>query len=136
MTSKGAEKTQNDTIGVAISKYHLDAHRLSDGVSRRFANDKSGAMLELRTPPPRSDALLALKELHLPARSPGEGPHRRQEPQKGSYRVPAEASEYQRLEQIGRQMAAIEVAILEQIPANPDLAQRFEILTSIRASRP
>jgi transposase len=28
-------------------------------------------------------------------------------------------------------MAAIEVAILEQIPANPDLAQRFEILTSI-----
>jgi transposase len=33
---------QNDTIGVDISKDHLDAHRLSDGASRRFANDKAG----------------------------------------------------------------------------------------------
>ena len=42
MTSKGAEKMQNDTIGVDISKDHLDAHRLADGAIRRFANDKSG----------------------------------------------------------------------------------------------
>lgn len=33
---------QNDTIGVDLSKDHLDAHRLSDGASRRFANDKAG----------------------------------------------------------------------------------------------
>ena len=137
MTSKGAEKMQNDTIGVDISKDHLDAHRLADVAIRRFANDKSGhrafvkwlvhgsvervvfeptgpyhraferalgvagvpyakvnprqtrrfaeaigslaktdrldaamlarmgAMLELKTRPPRSDALLALKELLL-----------------------------------------------------------------------
>ncbi|MCA0002243.1 MULTISPECIES: IS110 family transposase [unclassified Mesorhizobium] len=32
----------NDTIGVDISKDHLDAHRLSDGASRRFANDNPG----------------------------------------------------------------------------------------------
>jgi transposase len=32
----------NDTIGVDISKDHLDAHRMSDGASRRFANDKNG----------------------------------------------------------------------------------------------
>jgi transposase len=32
----------NDTIGVDISKDHLDAHRVSDGASRRFANDKNG----------------------------------------------------------------------------------------------
>ena len=32
----------NDTIGVDISKDHLDAHRMSDGESRRFANDKAG----------------------------------------------------------------------------------------------
>ncbi|MBN9222924.1 MAG: transposase [Mesorhizobium sp.] len=32
----------NDTIGVDISKDHLDAHRMSDGSSRRFANDKAG----------------------------------------------------------------------------------------------
>ena len=32
----------NDTIGVDISKDHLDAHRMSDGASQRFANDKQG----------------------------------------------------------------------------------------------
>lgn len=32
----------NDTIGVDISKDHLDAHRMSDGSSRRFANDRTG----------------------------------------------------------------------------------------------
>lgn len=32
----------NDTIGVDISKDHLDAHRMSDGASRRFANDRNG----------------------------------------------------------------------------------------------
>ena len=42
MTSKGAEKMKNDTIGVDISKDHFDAHRLSDGASRRFGNDRSG----------------------------------------------------------------------------------------------
>lgn len=33
---------QNDTIGVDVSKDHLDAHRLADGASRRFANDNRG----------------------------------------------------------------------------------------------
>jgi transposase len=33
---------QNDTIGVDISKDHLDVHRLADGASRRFANDRGG----------------------------------------------------------------------------------------------
>jgi hypothetical protein len=42
MTSKGAEKMQKDTIGVDVSKDHLDAHRLADGASRRFANHRSG----------------------------------------------------------------------------------------------
>jgi len=32
----------NDTIGVDISKDHLDAHRMGDGTSRRFANDHAG----------------------------------------------------------------------------------------------
>lgn len=31
-----------DTIGVDISKDHLDAHRVSDGASRRFTNDRNG----------------------------------------------------------------------------------------------
>ena len=33
---------QNDTIVANVSKDHLDAYRLRDGVSRRFANDRSG----------------------------------------------------------------------------------------------
>ena len=32
----------NDTIGVDVSKDHLDAHRLADGAARRFANDRRG----------------------------------------------------------------------------------------------
>ena len=31
MTSRGAEKMKNDTIGVDVSKDHLDAYRLADG---------------------------------------------------------------------------------------------------------
>jgi transposase len=42
MTSRGAEKMNNDTIGVDVSKDHLDAYRLADGAARRFANDKGG----------------------------------------------------------------------------------------------
>ena len=42
MTSRGAEKMNNDTIGVDVSKDHLDAHRLADGAARRFANDRRG----------------------------------------------------------------------------------------------
>ena len=42
MTSRGAEQMKNDTIGVDVSKDHLDAYRLADGASRRFVNDTSG----------------------------------------------------------------------------------------------
>jgi transposase len=42
MTSRGAEKMTQITIGVDISKDALDVHRLSDGASRRFKNDKAG----------------------------------------------------------------------------------------------
>lgn len=32
----------NDTIGVDVSKDHLDAYRMSDGAGRRFTNDAAG----------------------------------------------------------------------------------------------
>ena len=32
----------HDTIGVDVSKDHLDAHRLTDCAAPRFANDKRG----------------------------------------------------------------------------------------------
>ena len=43
MRSTGAEKGMNKhTIGVDISKAHLDAYRSIDGANRRFANDAAG----------------------------------------------------------------------------------------------
>ena len=33
MTSRGMEKMKHDTIGVDVSKDHLDAHRLADGAT-------------------------------------------------------------------------------------------------------
>jgi transposase len=42
MTSKGAEKMISSTIGIDVSKDALDVHRMADGASRRFSNDKAG----------------------------------------------------------------------------------------------
>ena len=194
---------KNDTIGVDVSKDHLDAHRLADGASRRFVNDtggrkallkwlaekpvervvfeptgpyhrafesalgaagvpfakvnprqarrfaeatgklaktdrldaamlaRMGALLELEARPARSNALLELKELH----SAREALVKDRTAAKNRSKVLTvsllKRQNTQRLEQIDRQMAAIEAAILEQVQADPDLAQRFAILTSI-----
>ena len=42
MTRLGDEKIMTDTIGIDISKDHLDAHRLSDEKFAQFANNKAG----------------------------------------------------------------------------------------------
>ena len=42
MTSRGAEKMTQSTIGVDVSKDVLDVHRLADGARRRFANTAAG----------------------------------------------------------------------------------------------
>jgi transposase len=42
MTSRGAEKMTEITIGVDISKDALDVYRLSDGAKRQFANTAKG----------------------------------------------------------------------------------------------
>jgi len=44
----------NDTIGIDISKDHLDAHRMRDGARRRFANDKAGHGALIGNPAPAS----------------------------------------------------------------------------------
>ena len=203
MTSKGAEKMQNDTIGVDVSKDHLDAHRLADGASRRFSNDKCGrkafvkwcaetpvervvfeptgpyhraferalgaagvpfvkvnprqarrfaeaigrlaktdrldaatlarmgAMLELRTRPPQSEALLKLKELHLARDALVKDRTAAKNRAKILTAPLLKRHNAQRLEQIKRHIAAIEAEILKQVQADLDLAQRFAILTSI-----
>jgi len=203
MTSKGVEKMQNDTIGVDVSKDHLDAHRLADSASRRFANDKCGrkafvkwcaetpivrvvfeptgpyhrafehalgaagvpfvkvnpcqarrfaeaigklaktdrldaatlarmgAMLELKTRPPRSEALLKLKELHLAREALVKDRTAAKNRAKVLTAPLLKRHNAQRLEQIKRHIAAIEAEILKQVRTDPELAQRFAILTSI-----
>ena len=203
MTSRGAEKMKNDTIGVDVSKDHLDAHRLADGAARRFANDKGGhkALIKWLAETPlnrvvfeptgpyhraveralgvasvpfvkvnprqarrfaeatgklaktdrldaailaRMGALLELEARPAPKRGPArtEGALRRSRGP-GEDRTAAKnrgkvltlsllkRQNAQRLEQIDRQIATVEAAILQMIEANASLADRFAILTSI-----
>ena len=115
------------------------ARRFAEAIGKLAKTDRldgamlarMGAMLELKTRPPQSEALLELKELHL-AR---EALVKDRTAAKNRGKVLAapllKRHNAQRLEQIKRQITAIEAAILEQVQADPDLAQRFAILTSI-----
>jgi transposase len=48
MTSMGAEKMTDSTLGIDISKEWLETHRWPDGDSRRFANTKKGHQALIR----------------------------------------------------------------------------------------
>src|SRR5580658_8902160 len=203
MTSRGMEKMKHDTIGADVSKDHLDAHRLADGATRRFANDKGGhkalikwlaetpanrvvfeptgpyhrgveralgasgvpfvkvnprqarrfaeatgklaktdrldaamlarmgSLLQLPVRPPRSEIILELKELHLAREALVKD--RTAAKNRGKVLVLALLKRHnaQRLDQIERQIAAVEAAMRDIVNADPDLSQRFAILTSI-----
>lgn len=202
MTSRGAEKMTQYTIGVDISKDALDVHRLEDGASARFANDKSGfraligwigvdaarvvfeptgpyhraferalaagglplvkvnprqarrfaeatgklaktdrldaamlarmgALLQLEVRPARSEVLDGLKDLHM-AREALVKDRTAAKNRAKTLGLPLlKRHNAERLKQIGRQMTAIEAAIMAIIRADPSLARRFEILVSI-----
>ena len=203
MTSSGAEKMTNDTIGVDVSKDHLDAHRLADGVSRRFTNDKTGhkaflrwrkeeaservvfeptgpyhrafertlavagvpfvkvnprqarrfaeatgklaktdrldaamlarmgAMLELQARPPRSEIVLELKDLHLAREALVKDRTAAKNRGKVLTLSLLKRQNGQRLDQIERQIAAVEVAMRDIVGGDDNLTARFDILTSI-----
>ncbi len=203
MTSRGAEKMNNDTIGVDVSKDHLDAHRLADGAARRFANDRGGhkalikwlaqtpryrvvfeptgpyhraveralgiagvpfvkvnprqarrfaeatgklaktdrldaailtrmgALLELQARPARSEILFELKELYVAREALVKDRTAARNRGKVLTLSLLKRQNAQRLEQIDRQIATVEAAILEIIEADASLADRFAILTSI-----
>jgi transposase len=193
----------NDTIGVDISKDHLDAYRLADGANRRFANNKTGhkaflrwlcekpaervvfeptgpyhraferaiavadvpfvkvnprqarrfaeatgklaktdrldaamlarmgAMLQLQIRPPRSEIVMELKELH-PARETLVKDRTAAKNRSKSLTLPLlKRQNAQRLDQIERQIAAIEAAMRDIVQADGDLAARFSMLISI-----
>lgn len=202
MTSRGTEKMNSSTIGVDISKDTLDAHRLGDGESRRFANDKSGhraliawingdaarvvfeptgpyhralertlanaglplvkvnprqarrfaeaigalaktdrldavvlarmgALLALKARPVRSERLGELKELHVAREALVKDRTAAKNRAKTLTLALLKRQNVRRLKQIEHQLAAIEAQITASLQAEPDLARRFEILTSI-----
>ena len=203
MTSRGAEKMNNDTIGVDVSKDHLDGHRLADGATRRFANDKGGhkalikwlaetplcrvvfeptgpyhraveralgasgvpfvkvnprqarrfaeatgklaktdrldaaivarmgAVLELEARPARTEVLLELKELYVARGALVKDRTAAKNRGKVLTLSLLKRQNAQRLEQIDRQIATVEAAILQIVEADASLSDRFAILTSI-----
>lgn len=193
----------NDTIGVDISKDSLDAHRLSDGASRRFANDKMGfralikwlgqspvarivfeptgpyhraferalglaglplvkvnprqarrfaeatgklaktdtldakllarmgAVLEIEPRPICTAAIAELRELHGARDALIKDRTAAKNRAKALTLSLLKKQNGQRLEQIERQIAALDAEILALIEADTELADRFAILTSI-----
>jgi transposase len=193
----------NDTIGVDVSKDGLDVHRLTDGASRRFVNDKAGhkaflkwraeaptlrvvfeptgpyhrlferalaqacvpfvkinprqarrfaeatgklaktdrldaamlarmgAMLELQARPPLSEIILELKDLHLAREALVKDRTAARNRGKVLTLSLLKRQNAQRLNQIERQMAAVEDAMRDIVQADSDLSARFDILTSI-----
>ena len=190
------------TIGIDISKETLDVHRMSDGASRRFSNDKAGhkalivwiggdaarvvfeptgpyhrafehalakaglplvkvnprqarrfaeatgklaktdrldaallarmgALLAIEPRPARSKALAELKELHIAREALVKDRTAAKNRAKIRTLALLKRQNAQRLDQIERQIAAIDAAILAFIEANAELAKRFAILTSI-----
>ena len=192
----GVEKMKNDTIGVDVSKDHLDAHRLADGATRRFANNKGGhkalikwladtplyrvvfeptgpyhraveralgasgvpfvkvnprqarrfaeatgklaktdrldaailarmgALLELEARPARSEVLLELKELYVAREALVKDRTAAKNRGKALTLSLLKRQNARRLEQIDRQMATVEAAILQIVEADASLADR------------
>jgi transposase len=202
MTSRGAEKMKQDTIGVDISKDTLDVHRMAGGANRRFTNDKTGhraliawiggdvarvvfeptgpyhraferalakaglplvkvnprrarrfaeatgklaktdrldaallakmgALLELEARPEHGEILAELKELHIAREALVKDRTAAKNRAKIRTLALLKRQNAQRLDQIERQIAAIDAAILAFIEADTALAKRLAILMSI-----
>ena len=192
----------NDTIGVDISKDHLDAYHMADGASCRFANGKAGckmlinwigslerrvvfeptgpyhrafertlaaaglplvkvnprqarrfaeatgklaktdrldaamlarmgALLQLEARPARGDILHELKDLHAAREALVKDKTAAKNRAKNLMLALLKRQNAARLKQIERQLEAIEKTILALIKADPGLAGRFDIVTSI-----
>ncbi len=190
------------TIGVDISKDHLDVHRLPDGQSRRFTNDKAGykalaafigkgavrvvfeptgpyhraferefsskgqplvkvnprqarrfaeatgklaktdridaivlakmgMLLDLDARPAPSEGLSELKELSIAREALVKDRTAAKNRAKALTLPVLKRHNAERLKQIERQIGAIEAVIMERLQADPDLARRLSILTSI-----
>ena len=92
---------------------------------------RMGALLELQARPARSEILLELKELYVAREALVKDRTAARNRGKVLTLSLLKRQNAQRLEQIDRQIATVEAAILEIIEADASLADRFAILTSI-----
>ena len=90
-----------------------------------------GALLAIEPRPARSKALAELKELHIAREALVKDRTAAKNRAKIRTLALLKRQNAQRLDQIERQIAAIDAAILAFIEANAELAKRFAILTSI-----
>src|ERR1700677_220035 len=143
MTSRGVEKMQNDTIGIAgvpfVKVNPRQARRFAEATGKLAKPDRlaaamlarMGALLELQARPARSEGVLELKELYR-AREALVTDRAAAKNGGKALRLPLlKRHNAQRLEQIDRQIATVEAAILQIVEADANLATRFAILTSI-----
>ena len=126
--------------GVPFAKVNpRQARRFAEATGKLAKTDRldaamlarMGALLELEARPARSNALLELKELHSAREALVKDRTAAKNRAKTLTLSLLRKHNAQRLDQIERQIQAIETAILAAIEADADLASRFAILTSI-----
>ena len=114
--------------GASLRRGHWQARQ--DRSPGRGDVARMGALLTRGSARPKQCVARTQRASYRP-RCPGEGPHRRQESSQDPELSLLRKHNAQRLDQIERQIQAIETAILAAIEANADLASRFAILTTI-----
>ena len=131
----------------ALAKAGLPLVKVNPRQARRFAEAtgklaktdrldaallaRMGALLAIEPRPARSKALAELKELHIAREALVKDRTAAKNRAKIRTLALLKRQNAQRLDQIERQIAAIDAAILAFIEANAELAKRFAILTSI-----
>lgn len=92
---------------------------------------RMGAMLQLQARPPRSETILELKELHLARQALVKDRTAARNRGKVLVLPLLKRQNAQRLDQIDRQIAAVEAAMRDIVEGDDGLSARFAILTSI-----
>ena len=135
-----APSKARSAAGVPFAKVNpRQARRFAEATGKLAKTDRldaamlarMGALLELEARPARSNALLELKELHSARDALVKDRTAAKNRAKTLTLSLLRKHNAQRLDQIERQIQAIETAILAAIEADADLASRFAILTTI-----
>ena len=110
-----------EAIGTLAKTDRLDAAMLA----------RMGALLDLQSRPVRSDRLNQLKDLHMAREALVKDRTAARNRAKSQVLALLKRQNRERLRQIERQLTSIEQAILRLIEADPELARRLAIVTSI-----